>query len=70
MIFNVSRRFGNPYVYPILDWNNPMRCTVTFGGVFLMIIFYWLLLLVAHNLKQAFNRAFSIVWTPHAVGLI
>ncbi|TDG41624.1 hypothetical protein AWZ03_011950 [Drosophila navojoa] len=62
--------FGNPYVYPILDWNNPKRCLITFVGIFLMIICYWVLLFGVHKLKQVFNRAFSIVWTPHAVGLI
>ncbi|XP_023162551.1 protein rolling stone [Drosophila hydei] len=62
--------FGNPYVYPILDWNNPVRCLITFVGIFIMIICYWVILFGVHKLKQVFNRAFSIVWTPHAVGLI
>lgn len=56
--------FGNPYVYPILNWSNPTNCMITFAGVFLMVIFYWLLLLGMHKLKQIFNRSFSIVWTP------
>ncbi|KAM8715023.1 hypothetical protein ACLKA7_002125 [Drosophila subpalustris] len=62
--------FNNPYVYSILNWNKPMGCLVTFVGVFLIIICYWVILFGFHKLKQAFNRAFSVVWTPHAVGLI
>ncbi|XP_017154088.1 protein rolling stone [Drosophila miranda] len=62
--------FGNPYVYPILDWNNPTRCLVTFVGIFVLIMCYWLLLFGLYKLKRMFNRAFSVVWTPHAVGLI
>lgn len=62
--------YGNPYVYSILNWNNPMGCLMTFIGVFLIIVFYWVILFGFHKLKQAFNRAFSVVWTPHSVGLI
>lgn len=56
--------FGNPYVYPILDWHNPRACLITFGGVLFMIICYWLLLLGMHKLKQIFNRSFSTFWKP------
>ncbi|EDV94058.1 protein rolling stone [Drosophila grimshawi] len=73
LIYHISGgtdEFGNPYVYPILDWHNPIRCLVTFVGIFLMIICFWTLLFGAHKLKQVFNRAFSIVWTPQSVGLI
>ncbi|XP_062130322.1 protein rolling stone isoform X1 [Drosophila sulfurigaster albostrigata] len=69
-LYGGTDEFNNHYVYPILDWNNPMRCLVTFIGVFLMIVCYWLILFGLHKLKQAFNRAFSVVWTPHSVGLI
>lgn len=65
-----SCRFGNHYVYPILDWNNPNRCMVTFVGIFLLIMCYWVLLFGLYKLKRMFNRAFSVVWSPHAVGLI
>ncbi|XP_030377658.1 protein rolling stone [Scaptodrosophila lebanonensis] len=62
--------FGNHYVYPILDWTKPVGCIITFAGIFMLYIIFWLLLFGVYKLKRVFNRAFSIVWSPHAVGLL
>nr|ADG65076.1 hypothetical protein [Drosophila pseudoobscura] len=52
---------GNPYVYPILDWNNPTSCLVTFAGIFVLIVCYWFLLFGLYKLKRKFNKASSSV---------
>ncbi|KAI8119439.1 Protein rolling stone [Lucilia cuprina] len=62
--------YGNHYVYPLLDWTIPVRCVVTFVGVFGLYCIYSILLFVVYKLRRFLHRSLSVVWSPHCVGLI
>lgn len=63
-------RYGHHYVYPILDWTNPMRAVTTFAGVFILYIIYGIALFLLSKFKRYLSRTVSAMDSPHAIGLI
>lgn len=62
--------YGHHYVYPILDWTNPMRAVTTFAGVFVLYIIYGIALFLLSKFKRYLSRTVSAMDSPHAIGLI
>lgn len=63
-------RYGNHFVYPLLDWKIPIRGVWTFFGVFSLYCIYSITLFVIFKLKRFLHRSLNVVWSPHCVGLI
>ncbi|XP_067621793.1 protein rolling stone isoform X2 [Eurosta solidaginis] len=62
--------YGNPYIYPILDWKTPERTITTFAGVFLLYVIYSPILFAISKFRRYLSRTLNAMDSPHAMGLI
>lgn len=62
------RRYGNSYIYPVLDWTKPDQAIVTSLGTFLLSVVVHIVLFLVHKLRVCLHSLLAQAGKHHWIG--